>query len=113
MIEVAKDTVKLIEDVITAGKQLYMCYNFEYIGEAEKILREFNKRKEVSKSSIKLYNLLCNTLLLIRNKDNFDIVYVETISKLTYNRYQIKKEIEEEQKIDNGSGIKFIYQNNF
>ena len=97
MVEVAKDTIKVIEGVIKAGKY---CHIFEYdiIEEAEKILREFNKRKEVSKSSIKLYSLLLNTLLLIRNKDNFeDSVYVDTVSKLTYNRYQIKKHIEEEQ----------------
>lgn len=98
MVEVAKDTIKVIEGVIKAGKY---CHIFEYdiIEETENILKEFNKRKEVSKSSIKLYNLLLNTLLLIRNNKNFeDNVYVDTVSKLTYNRYQIKKEIEEEQK---------------
>ena len=41
-----------------------------------------------------------SSILLLKNENNFKVEnYVDTISKLTYNRYQIKKHIEEEQNV--------------
>lgn len=99
MIKVAKDTIKTIECAILCG-----CNPLTEEGEQLKknvvngLLVELNKRKTVSNSSIKFFNLLLNSILLLKNENNFKVEnYVNTISKLTYNRYQIKKHIEEEQ----------------
>lgn len=101
MIKVAKDTIKVIECAILCG-----CNALTEEGEQLKknvvngLLDELNKRKTVSNSSIKFFNLLLNSILLLKNENNFKVEnYVDTVSKLTYNRYQIKKEIEEEEKI--------------
>lgn len=94
MKEIAKGTIELIEYVIKSGintsevpyikrKILVDCW-----------LEEINKRKSVSDSPTKLFNLLLSSILLIKNDNNFrEDIYVDTISKLTYNRYLIKKEI--------------------
>lgn len=99
MLEIAKKSVSLIETIIIDG---YFTVDFERTMAKEsvnKLLEEINERKKVSTSPTKLFNLIINTLLLIKNEENFSILhYVDTISKLTYNRYQIKKEIEEEER---------------
>lgn len=98
MIEVAKDVIKVIEGFILCGSN-----HPEEIKQMKKdvvnvLLNELNKRKLVSNSSIKFFNLLLSSILLLKNENNFKVEnYVDTISKLTYNRYQIKKHIEEEQ----------------
>lgn len=99
MLKIAKQTVILIETVIENG--YFTSDNTRNIikGIVNNLLEGINKRKKVSTSPTKLFNLLINTLLLIKNEENFDMYhYVDTISKLTYNRYQIKKEIEEEER---------------
>lgn len=98
MIEVAKETLTIIEDVVRYGMH-YFVFEESIKFNADNILQKINERKAVSKSSVKFFNLLLNSIFLIRNKDNFKFEnYVDTVSKLTYNRYQIKKEIEEEQR---------------
>ena len=99
MIEVATETLIVIEDIIRKGLN---CSSFENSIKfnTDKLLQKINERKMVSNSSVKFFNLLLNSILLIRNKDNFKFEnYVDTVSKLTYNRYQIKKHIEEEQNV--------------
>jgi hypothetical protein len=98
MLKIAKQTVILIETVIENG--YFTSDNTRNIikGRVNNLLEGINKRKKVSTSPTKLFNLLINTLLLIKNEENLDMYhYVDTISKLTYNRYQIKKEIEDEE----------------
>lgn len=94
MKEIAKGTIELIEDVIRTGVNANEVSYIKRKIDAEYWLEEINKRKSVSDSPIKLFNLLLSSILLIKNDSNFkDEVYVDTISKLTYNRYLIKKEI--------------------
>lgn len=98
MVEVAKETLLQIEDIIRQGMS---CSLFEdsIKFNMENLLQKINERKTVSNSSVKFFNLLLNSILLIRNKDNFKIEnFVDTVSRLSYNRYHIKKHIEEEQK---------------
>lgn len=102
MKEVAKGTVDLIEIIIMGGCPNFVKWDMEGFlkGMVNKLLDKINERKSVSDSPIKLFNLLINSLLLIKNEKNLDIEnYVDTVSKLTYNRYQIKKHIEEEQNV--------------
>lgn len=94
MKEIAKGTIELIEDVIRTGVNANEVSYIKRKINAEYWLEEINKRKSVSDSPIKLFNLLLSSILLIKNDSNFKAeVYVDTISKLTYNRYLIKKEI--------------------
>ena len=94
MKEIAKGTIELIEDVIRTGVNANEVSYIKRKIDAEYWLEEINKRKSVSDSPIKLFNLLLSSILLIKNDSNFKAeVYVDTISKLTYNRYLIKKEI--------------------
>lgn len=99
MVEVAKETLLQIEDIIRQGMS---CSLFEdsIKFNMDNLLQKINERKTVSNSSVKFFNLLLNSILLIRNKDNFKIEnFVDTVSRLSYNRYHIKKHIEEEQRI--------------
>lgn len=94
MKEIAKGTIELIEDVIRTGVNANEISYIKRKIDAEYWLEEINKRKSVSDSPIKFFNLLLSSILLIKNDSNFKAeVYVDTISKLTYNRYLIKKEI--------------------
>lgn len=94
MKEIAKGTIELIEDVIRTGVNANEISYIKRKIDAEYWLEEINKRKVVSDSPIKFFNLLLSSILLIKNDSNFKAeVYVDTISKLTYNRYLIKKEI--------------------
>lgn len=99
MLNISKKTIELIEIVIING---YLTREHQKNLIKEKVnnlLEEINERKKVSTSPTRLFNLLINTLLLIKNEENFCILYyVDTVSKLTYNRYQINKEIEEEER---------------
>lgn len=98
MVEVAKETLLQIEDIIRKGMS---CSLFEdsIKFNIDNLLQKINERKAVSNSSVKFFNLLLNSILLIRNKDNFKIEnFVDTVSRLSYNRYHIKKHIEEEQR---------------
>ena len=101
MLNISKKTIELIDIVIING---YLTSKDEHQKNLIKekvnnLLEEINERKKVSTSPTRLFNLLINTLLIIKNDENFRILYyVDTISKLTYNRYQINKEIEEEEK---------------
>ena len=98
MVEVAKETLLQIEDIIRLGMSCSLfedCRKFNM----DNLLQKINERKMVSNSSVKFFNLLLNSILLMRNKDNFKIEnFVDTISRLSYNRYHIKKHIEEEQR---------------
>lgn len=99
MVEVAKETLLQIENIIRMGMS---CNIFEdsIKFNTDNLLQKINERKTVSNSSVKFFNLLLNSILLIRNKDNFKIEnFVDTVSRLSYNRYHIKKHIEEEQRI--------------
>ena len=99
MLKIAKQSVKLIETVIELGYGANDKARNAIKEWVNKLLEGINERKKVSTSPTKLFNLLINTLLLIKNEENLDMYhYVDTISKLTYNRYQIKKEIEEEER---------------
>lgn len=99
MLKIAKQSVNLIETVIENGYFTIENTRNMIKERVNNLLEEINERKKVSTSPTKLFNLLINTLLLIKNEENLDwCYYVDTISKLTYNRYQIKKEIEEEEK---------------
>jgi hypothetical protein len=99
MLEIAKQSVNLIETVIENGYFTIDNTRNMIKERVNNLLEEINERKKVSTSPTKLFNLLINTLLLIKNEENLDMYhYVDTISKLTYNRYQIKKEIEEEER---------------
>lgn len=96
MKEVARGTVDLIEIIIISGCPKFANWDMEEFvkGRVNKLLDEINERKAVSDSPIKLFNLLINSLLLIKNEKNLDVEnYVDTISRLTYNKYQIKKDI--------------------
>lgn len=94
MKEIAKGTIELIEDVIRTGVNANEISYIKRKIDAEYWLEEINKRKVVSDSPTKLFNLLLSSILLIKNDSNFkNEVYVDTISKLSYNRYLIKKEI--------------------
>lgn len=98
MVEVAKETLLQIEDIIRMGLH---CSLFEdsIKFNMDNLLQKINERKTVSNSSVKFFNLLLNSILLMRNKDNFKIEnFVDTVSRLSYNRYHIKKHIEEEQR---------------
>ena len=98
MLKIAKQSVNLIETVIENGYFTSDNFRNTIKERVNNLLEEINERKKVSTSPTKLFNLLLNTLLLIKNEENLDMYhYVDTISKLTYNRYQIKKEIEEEE----------------
>lgn len=98
MLEIAKHSVYLIETVIEYGYFTSDNIRNRIKERVNNLLEEINERKKVSTSPTKLFNLLINTLLLIKNEENLDwCYYVDTISKLTYNRYQIKKEIEKEE----------------
>lgn len=99
MLKIAKQTVNLIETVIENGYFTGDIARNMVKERVNNLLERINERKKVSTSPTKLFNLLINTLLLIKNEENLDMYhYVDTISKLTYNRYQIKKEIEEEER---------------
>lgn len=99
MLKIAKQSVTLIETVIENGYFTSDNFRNTIKERVNNLLEEINERKKVSTSPTKLFNLLINTLLLIKNEENLDMYrYVDTISKLTYNRYQIKKEIEEEER---------------
>lgn len=99
MLEIAKHLIYLIETVIENGYFTSDNIRNRIKERVNNLLEEINERKKVSTSPTKLFNLLINTLLLIKNEENLDWGhYVDTISKLTYNRYQIKKEIEEEER---------------
>lgn len=94
MKEIAKGTIELIEDVIRTGVNANEISYIKRKIDAEYWLEEINKRKVVSDSPTKLFNLLLSSILLIKNDSNFkDETYVDTISKLSYNRYLIKKEV--------------------
>lgn len=96
MKEIARETVDLIEVMIMGGCPKFAKWDMEGFikGWVNKLLDKINERKAVSDSPIKLFNLLINSLLLIKNEKNLDIEnYVDTISRLTYNKYQIKKDI--------------------
>ena len=99
MLNISKMTIGIIETVIING---YFASEDERDIIKERVnnlLKAINERKKVSTSPTRLFNLLINTLLLIKNDENFRLFhYVNTISKLTYNRYQINKYIEEEEK---------------
>ena len=99
MLNISKKTIELIDIVIING-YLTREHQKNFIKEkVNNLLEEINERKKVSTSPTRLFNLLINTLLLIKNEENCCILYyVDTVSKLTYNRYQISKEIEEEEK---------------
>ena len=99
MLKIAKQSVNLIETVIENGYFTGDIARNMVKERVNNLLERINERKKVSTSPTKLFNLLINTLLLIKNEENLDMYhYVDTISKLTYNRYQIKKEIEEEER---------------
>lgn len=99
MLKIAKQTVNLIETVIENGYFTGDIARNMVKERVNNLLERINERKKVSTSPTKLFNLLINTLLLIKNEENLDMYhYVDTISKLTYNRYHIKKEIEEEER---------------
>lgn len=99
MLNISKKTIELIDIVIING---YLTREHQKNLIKEKVnnlLEEINERKKVSTSPTRLFNLLINTLLIMKNDENFRILYyVDTVSKLTYNRYQINKEIEEEER---------------
>ena len=99
MLNISKKTIELIDIVIIKGYLTGQDGRNLINEKVNNLLKEINERKKVSTSPTKLFNLLINTLLLIKNEENFCILYyVDTISKLTYNRYQINKYIEEEEK---------------
>lgn len=99
MLNISKQTIELIDIVIINGYFTSKDGRNFIKEKTNNLLKEINERKKVSTSPTRLFNLLINTLLLIKNDENFCILYyVDTISKLAYNRYQINKEIEEEEK---------------
>ena len=99
MLNISKQIIGLIEVVIINGYFTREDGRNLIKERVNNLLKEINERKKVSTSPTRLFNLLINTLLLMKNEENFHILhYVDTISKLTYNRYQINKEIEEEER---------------
>ena len=99
MLNISKMTIGIIETVIINGYFTSKDGQNLIKERVNNLLEEINERKKVSTSPTRLFNLLINTLLLMKNDENFHILhYVDTISKLTYNRYQINKEIEEEER---------------
>lgn len=106
MLKIADDTIGIINLIVVSG-----CINTESSRGKERLdviksntsalLKEAYAKSNDSKSSIRFYNLIISTLKLMMSVETYIypnvIGYVEFVNKLMCNRYNLCKEIEEEQ----------------